>query len=203
MQNLQNLSQREKLLLGVVAVVIVILGSVLLGTGEAPKQAAAVSACSAIMSEWVAAHPTDAAPKQTYSGDIPNISFDGAQHPQLDRLKNGIASAAKKGANFAGHYAVVEWGCGSNCQEHAVVDVATGKTIAFGIASEAGLKFTADSNVIVSNPAGNFPTRENLASMSLDDKIYWYNLPREYYVLEEAGGTASVRRICIENAFEN
>jgi len=37
-------------------------------------------------------------------------------------LRNG----AKKGPNFAGHFTVVEWGCGSNCIAVAVVDAVTG-----------------------------------------------------------------------------
>lgn len=37
-------------------------------------------------------------------------------------LRNG----AKKGPNFAGHFTVVEWGCGSNCIAIAVVDAITG-----------------------------------------------------------------------------
>jgi len=37
-------------------------------------------------------------------------------------LRNG----AKKGPNFAGHFTVVQWGCGSNCIAMAVVDAVTG-----------------------------------------------------------------------------
>jgi hypothetical protein len=37
-------------------------------------------------------------------------------------LRNG----AKQGPNFAGHFTVVEWGCGSNCIAMAVIDAITG-----------------------------------------------------------------------------
>jgi hypothetical protein len=40
-------------------------------------------------------------------------------------LRNGIES----GANFAGHYAVVVWGCGSSCSSFAIVNLKTGKVI--------------------------------------------------------------------------
>ena len=33
----------------------------------------------------------------------------------------------KGGINFAGHYCFVYWGCGSDCQHGAIVDVKTGK----------------------------------------------------------------------------
>jgi hypothetical protein len=38
-----------------------------------------------------------------------------------------IRIGAAKGPNFAGHYTIVEWGCGSNCVVYAVVDALTGK----------------------------------------------------------------------------
>jgi len=38
-----------------------------------------------------------------------------------------LRQGAQKGPNFAGHYTVVEWGCGSNCVVFAIVDAANGK----------------------------------------------------------------------------
>lgn len=70
------------------------------------------------------------------------------EHPKVDTkttttgrtyrtvLKNGIAA----GANFAGHYTVVVWGCGSSCSSFAVVDLKTGQVILpKGIHSVTGL----------------------------------------------------------------
>ena len=37
-----------------------------------------------------------------------------------------IRLATKKGPNFAGHYTVAEWGCGTACEQIAVVDSQTG-----------------------------------------------------------------------------
>jgi len=55
-----------------------------------------------------------------------------------------IREGAKKGPNFAGHYTIVEWGCGSGCLSIAIVDAATGMvwddpfhTLIFG----TGLKY--------------------------------------------------------------
>lgn len=47
-------------------------------------------------------------------------------HQRLYRTR--IRDAAAKGANFAGHYAIAEWGCGTGCSGTAMVDVQTGKT---------------------------------------------------------------------------
>jgi hypothetical protein len=38
-----------------------------------------------------------------------------------------IRTAAQKGPNFAGHYAIAEWGCGTACVSMAVIDVQSGK----------------------------------------------------------------------------
>jgi hypothetical protein len=42
-------------------------------------------------------------------------------------FRTKIIDAAAKGPNFAGHYTVAEWGCGSGCTSLAVVDETTGK----------------------------------------------------------------------------
>ena len=201
MHNFQDLTQRERLLLVLIAMLTIGLGA-LLFMGKSAPEVAASNSCDVILSEWKTTHAEDAASKQLYTGEIAVVDFKSANHPQLDRLKNGISKAVKEGANFAGHYAVVEWGCGSNCQEHAVVDVQSGKIITFGIPSEAGLHFLPESNTIITNPQPNFPTLADLKDSAFDDKAYWYNLPREYYVLEESENSALVRRICIANAFE-
>jgi hypothetical protein len=41
-------------------------------------------------------------------------------------FRNVLRDGARKGPNFAGHYTVVEWGCGSNCVVFALVDELNG-----------------------------------------------------------------------------
>lgn len=38
-----------------------------------------------------------------------------------------VREAASKGPNFAGHYTIVIWGCGSDCESFAVVDAISGQ----------------------------------------------------------------------------
>jgi hypothetical protein len=38
-----------------------------------------------------------------------------------------IRMVAKTGPNFAGHYAIAEWGCGTGCVQMAIVDVQSGE----------------------------------------------------------------------------
>ncbi len=41
--------------------------------------------------------------------------------------RTAIEDAAARGPNFAGHYVVAQWGCGTGCRGFVVVDVNTGK----------------------------------------------------------------------------
>lgn len=45
-------------------------------------------------------------------------------------FRSAIREAAAKGPNFAGHYTIAEWGCGSGCMSSVVVDAVTGKVFA-------------------------------------------------------------------------
>lgn len=43
------------------------------------------------------------------------------------RFRAKLLNAATAAPNFAGHYRLVTWGCGSECIEGAVVDLSTGR----------------------------------------------------------------------------
>jgi len=45
-------------------------------------------------------------------------------------FRTAIREAAAKGPNFAGHYTIAEWGCGSGCMSSVVVDAVSGKVFA-------------------------------------------------------------------------
>jgi hypothetical protein len=42
-------------------------------------------------------------------------------------FRTKIRQGATKGANFAGHYSIIEWGCGTSCVSLALVDARTGE----------------------------------------------------------------------------
>lgn len=42
------------------------------------------------------------------------------------QFRTAIRESLKKSVNFAGHYTIAEWGCGSGCVQMAVVDLQTG-----------------------------------------------------------------------------
>lgn len=42
-------------------------------------------------------------------------------------FRTNLRNAAKEGVNFAGHYVLTGWGCGTNCSEWAIIDARNGK----------------------------------------------------------------------------
>ena len=64
-----------------------------------------------------------------------------------DRLfRTRIREGASKGPNFAGHYTIAEWGCGTSCVSIAVVDAKSGNIYSgpFGILGYGGVLRYAD-----------------------------------------------------------
>jgi len=45
------------------------------------------------------------------------------------RYRTALGEAAKAGPNFAGHYTIAAWGCGTSCLDWGAVDAATGKVV--------------------------------------------------------------------------
>lgn len=92
--------------------------------------------------------------KQRFTGKpaLVNLRSD----PKARLFRTMLREGAKKGPNFAGHYTLVTWGCGSDCRVVAVVDAVTGKvyfapfTVSFGTVEGEGYRI--DSRLYVANP---------------------------------------------------
>ncbi|MDE3168973.1 MAG: hypothetical protein KGL75_02425, partial [Acidobacteriota bacterium] len=69
----------------------------------------------------------------SYSAAIPATSrpdrLDLESNPVARTYRTVLRTQAAQGPNFAGHYRVAAWGCGSSCTMFAVVDLDTGKVI--------------------------------------------------------------------------
>ncbi len=92
-------------------------------------------------------------PKAPKFGDYPTKTEAGNPSAKLDLTSNPIAKryrtvlrlAMTEGANFAGHYRMSVWGCGTSCAMFAVVNLNTGKVItATQIAVVIGNNLDAD-----------------------------------------------------------
>src|SRR3990167_3664580 len=62
-----------------------------------------------------------------------------------------LTQGAQKGPNFAGHYTVVSFGCGTQCQDNWIIDAKTG-TIYDRFSSVIGQTYRLDSTLMIVNP---------------------------------------------------
>ncbi len=106
-----------------------------------------------------------------YKGKLAAPDF--TSDPSAKFYKTMIKTQCKaQGVNFAGHYTVIEWGCGTECENIAVVDRLNGRiyytTIPYG-GDEGyyGTKYKANSRMLIAN------------SFNLDDHK-GYALIRDY-----------------------
>jgi hypothetical protein len=53
-------------------------------------------------------------------------------------FRTNLENAAKEPPNFAGHYRIAYWGCGSNCSAGAMVDLQTGDVFPLPLAKPGG-----------------------------------------------------------------
>lgn len=94
-----------------------------------------------------------------YSGKTPSIVLHN--NPQARMYRTVLRNEMKKGVNFAGHYTVVVWGCGTSCQSFAIVDQISGRvyfTKELSLVSytdywenDYGLNYRPDSRLLVVN----------------------------------------------------
>lgn len=85
-----------------------------------------------------------------YHGRIAPVNLRSARGAREFRtvLREGAAGPA----DFAGHYRVVEWGCGSPCHTFAIVESSSGRVVMPGLAAMSGIAYRADSRLLVVEP---------------------------------------------------
>jgi hypothetical protein len=94
----------------------------------------------------------------------PSISFtkfegtpsivDFTTLPEAKTFYTSITNIVSQGSNFAGHFTLVSWGCGTDCVGYAVVNTMNGEIIAYNpVNGDYHLgNFTVDDNVFTLNP---------------------------------------------------
>ena len=76
---------------------------------------------------------------QVYNGQVHLPDFrnrDRAFSLFRTRIRDGL----KSGPNFAGHFAIVVWGCGTQCVNYVIGDVSTGRVFKFPLGGEEYLE---------------------------------------------------------------
>jgi hypothetical protein len=84
---------------------------------------------------------------EIFGGPPAAVDFTG-NAPALE-FKTTIRQQAAKGPNFAGKYTVVSWGCGSACQQNAVIDAKTGRIVAYNLLTTGGTEYRLDSRLLI------------------------------------------------------
>jgi hypothetical protein len=77
---------------------------------------------------------------------------DFSRSPDERRFRTVLVRGARKGPNFAGHYTVVIWGCGSPCKSFAIVDARTGQVHSPGFSLTLGACYRLDSDLFIVDP---------------------------------------------------
>lgn len=66
-------------------------------------------------------------------------------NPIAKTFRSVIRRQTREGPNFAGHYRVAVWGCGSSCAQFAIVNLKTGRVLtAEGVRNVSGVHFEVD-----------------------------------------------------------
>lgn len=88
--------------------------------------------------------------RDTFSGTPAPVDFASAADAR--RLRTVLREGAARGPNFAGHYALVQWGCGSACQSFAIVDLRTVRVTFTPRPLSVGADYRLDSELLVVDP---------------------------------------------------
>ena len=59
--------------------------------------------------------------------NLKNVKVNLNSHPVAKRFRTNLRNAAKGKVNFAGHFILTTWGCGTNCTESAIIDARDGR----------------------------------------------------------------------------
>lgn len=82
-------------------------------------------------SDWARAHNAPRLDSYRVAPELERTPtpLDLASYPGARRFRTVLRNGARRGPNFAGHYTVVSWGCGSPCTEFVIVNGWTGKIV--------------------------------------------------------------------------
>jgi hypothetical protein len=111
---------------------------------------------------------------------IPNPApADIASTPGARMFRTRIRTGAAEGPNFAGHYTIVGWGCGTSCTYWAIVDAISGavffapdaRVIAHNHVDGDELSFRRDSRLLITVGAPDEDeSREGIAFYVWNDR---------------------------------
>ncbi len=87
-----------------------------------------------------------------FIGEIAPVDYSSNENAY--NFRGQIKEQVKNGVNFAGHYIVVTWGCGTDCQAGVIVNAVDGKVYNLPFTTtvaSCGLKFNTDSSLFITD----------------------------------------------------
>lgn len=112
-------------------------------------------------------------------------------------FRTRIRKSARKGPNFAGHFTIAEWGCGSGCVSFAVVDAVSGRlypAVPFvGLAvpyqgaatgrEYEGLEYRLNSSLLIADGCPEDSKSDDSSKFEKNCGIRYYKWERDRFVL--------------------
>lgn len=116
-------------------------------------------------------------PSHEYLTEAPKLpEFDGS-NADYRMYRTRIHEGAAKGVNFAGHYSIIEIGCGTSCRFAFVVDLRTGAVGSFPYGGEEQyqmkLLFSPDSRLLKVRWKGNWESETCTEQDMLVERLEW------------------------------
>ena len=59
--------------------------------------------------------------------NLENVKVNLSSHREARRFRTNLRNAAKGKVNFAGHFIITTWGCGTGCSQSAIIDQRDGR----------------------------------------------------------------------------
>ena len=79
-----------------------------------------------------------------------SAKVDLKSHPQAWTFRTMLREGNSRPPDFAGYYTLVSWGCGTACQQNALIDARDGK-VYFGPVTSLGSRYQLTSRLLVAN----------------------------------------------------
>ena len=109
-------------------------------------------------------------------------SVDFRRDPSASTFRTRLTGAFRRGVNFAGHYVLVGWGCGTGCTNGAIIEARNGRVIwpeqlynldaTYGDSySDEQITFRKDSSLVVIH---GIPGTKNETAKAKPSGDYYY-----------------------------
>jgi hypothetical protein len=101
------------------------------------------------------------------------VAVDLTSHRDARRFRTMLREGARKGVNFAGHFALVTWGCGTDCRQLAIIEARSGRVFFAAFTLERAPHFRTDSRLLAIDPYGSAFSEDDLPGPRFQMRYVW------------------------------